>query len=223
MPSYLHNVWKVDILGHMYGGSEQWACGFWLGNEGADAGVPTTQDANQIAARWKTFMQAQTSLISWAFVANSVKIAQHIATDTKVNKANTVFSTGGDITAGGVARNAVPQVALAVSFKSAITRGPGANGRMYLPGIVNIPTSTGHLDPGDMGPLSTALQTMFNGINSDMNGRGVYLVNNSKGGLHPVSSPQIARVSSIRIGDVVDTIQRRRNGLRESYTVKSLS
>lgn len=220
--TYLHQVWHVNVLGHMYGGAEQWTCGFWLGNEGGDAGVPTTADANAIANRWKTFMQASSSLVSWAFVANGIKISQY-GTDGKVIKANTVFSTGGDLCVGGVQRNVPPQLALAVSFRGAFTRGPGANGRMYIPGIVNIPTATGHLDPGDMGPLSTALKTMFDGVNSDMNGRGVYLVNNSKGGLHPVSSPQIMKVTSIRIGDVVDTIQRRRNGLRESYTVKTLA
>jgi hypothetical protein len=40
----------------------------------------------------------------------------------------------------------------------------------------------------------------------------------SKGGVNPVKPPINVLVTSLRVGDVVDTIQRRKNGLRENYS-----
>jgi hypothetical protein len=65
---------------------------------------------------------------------------------------------------------------------------------------------------------------MFTGINTDLAAAaGEYLINASKGTAGPPEvAPRNVRITDLRIGDVIDTIQRRKNGLRESYSLYAL-
>jgi len=169
----------------------------------------------------KTFFGSPGALISWAFVLNDLKI-QHYGADGKIIKANTVFQSGGAAQAGAATRNVPPQLALAISFRGLRTRGPGANGRMYVPGFTNIPTVSGHIESADVNSVILAAKTMFQGINTDMAGRGGRLITATPGGKKPVTPPANTLVTNIRVGDVVDTIQRRRRGLKETYAVTAI-
>lgn len=220
--AFAHKVWHVNAFGRLYQGAEQWSMGFWMGKTDGDASAPTQAIANAIHNRVKTFFGAANSHISWAAVLDGVKI-QHWNADGTMNVANTVFSTGIAAQAGGEARNQVPQVALAVSFRGAIARGPGANGRMYVPLFVNIPTVSGHIEQNDVNGIIGTAGTMFTGINQDVAATGEKLILASKGGTNPVAPPVNVLVTHLRVGDVVDTIQRRRNGLRENFTVAAVA
>lgn len=222
--AFAYDVWHVNAFGRSYQGAEQWTMGFWLGKEDGDAGVPTQANANSIHNRIKTMFGTANNGISWAFVLDGVKIAHWSAEGPQLT-ANTVFSDGIAAQSGGETRNQIPQAALAVSFRGSVARGPGANGRMYLPGYVNIPTVSGHIEQNDINEIGNLCDTMFTGINTDMAaGAGEYLVNASKGSAGPPAvAPRNVRITSLRIGDVTDTIQRRRNGLRENYSLFSLA
>jgi hypothetical protein len=198
--------------------------GFWLGKEDGDAGVPTAFQAGQIHNRLKTFFGHADTNISWAFVLDGVKISHWDAAGTQLT-ANTVFSDGIAAQAGARQTNVPPQVALAVSFRGSVARGPGANGRMYVPGYLTIPTVSGHVEQNDINKIGTTADTCFTGINADLAGAaGEYLINASKGAAGPPAvAPRNVRITSLRIGDVIDTIQRRKNGLREGYSLYSLS
>ena len=219
--AFAHDVWHVNAFGTSYQGAEEWTMGFWLGKEDGDAGVPTTANANSIHARVATMFGTANNNISWAFSFNGIKIAKWDSTGVQ-DTTQTVFSSGVAGAAGGESRNQVPQVALAVSFRGAIARGPGANGRMYLPGWVNIPTVSGHIETADINQIGGLCDTMFTGINTDMAaGAGEYLILASKG--NATVAPANVRVTTLRIGNVVDTIQRRRNALAEQYSLYPLS
>lgn len=220
--AFAQDVWHVSCIGRLYQGAEQFSFGFWLGQQAADAGVPTTAYANDIHNRVKTFFGAATSLISWAAVLDTIKIQRWDASGALI-PGDTVFSTGIAAQAGGSQRNIVPQVAVAVSFRGTVARGPGANGRMYLPMINNIPTATGHMEQNDVNGIIGNAKTMFDGIKTDLTTTGNALVLASPGGTNPVTSPINVPVTTLRIGDVVDTIQRRRNGLRENFTTTGLA
>lgn len=220
--AFAHDVWHVNCNGRLYAGAEQFTFGFWLGQTDADAGVPTTDVANLIHERVKTFFGAATTLISWAAVLDTIKI-QHWDASGALISGNTVFSNGIAAQPGGSQRNVVPQVALAVSFRGIVPRGPGANGRMFLPMVNNIPTVSGHMEQNDVNGILTNAVTMFNGIKADIPTYGNYLILASPGGVTPPSPPINVEVSNIRVGDVVDTIQRRRNGLRENFTAAALA
>jgi hypothetical protein len=221
--AFAYDVWHVTAFGRLFQGAEEFSFGFWMGHDNNDAGVPTQANANTIHNRVKTFFGAANSHISWAAVLDGVKI-QHWDAAGTLNTGNTQFSTGIAAQAGGEARNQVPQVALAVSFRGGIARGPGANGRMFVPMFVNIPTVSGHIEQNDVNGISGTAKTMFDGINSDFAaGAGERLILASKGGTNPVTAPLNVVVTSLRVGDVVDTIQRRRNGLRENFTLSALA
>ena len=220
--AFAQNVWHVNGFGRLYGGAEIWSMGFWIGQQAADAGIPTTVYANLIHERMKTFFAAGGSHISWAAVLDGVKI-QHWQADGTMLTGDTVFSNGIAAQAGAETRNVVPQVALAVSFRGAIARGPGANGRMFVPMFNNIPTATGHIEQNDVNGIIGTAKTMFDGIKTDLSTTGNYLINASKSGTSPVTAPINVPITNLRVGDVVDTIQRRRNALRENFTSNALA
>jgi hypothetical protein len=215
----------VQALGTTYGGAEIWTCGFYLGHEAQNAPVPSQANADAIGARWQTFFTSASVGISHAVSCTALKVSR-LGTDGKTILSNTQYHNYTTPLVGGGLRNIPPQVALAVSFKSGIARGPGANGRMYLPQPAFDVQSTGHLNSADIGPLMTAAKTLFDGINSDMSaitGGPVYLINASKGNAAKGEAPVNSKIVSIRIGDVVDTIQRRRDHLREVYQTLALA
>jgi hypothetical protein len=222
--AFAYDVWHVNAFGRSYQGAEQWTMGFWLGKEDADVTVPSQLRANEIHQRIKTFFGHADSNISWAFVLDGVKISHWTAEGTQLT-ANTVFSDGIAAQAGARQTNVPPQLAMAVSFRGSVARGPGANGRMYVPGYLTIPTVSGHVEQNDVNKLGGTADTMFTGINTDLAAAaGEYLINASKGTAGPPAvAPRNVRITSLRIGDVIDTIQRRKNGLRESYSLYDLA
>lgn len=220
--AYEYDVWHAVAQGRSYQGAEGWSMGFWLGKVNAHSGPPSVTDANLIHERIKAFFGHADAQISWAFVLDSLKL-QYWSADGTLNKNETVFSEGIAAQAGAEQRNQVPQVALAVSFRGAVARGPGANGRMYIPGFVNIPTVSGHIEQSEVNALSAVAEDCFSGINADLVSTGNKLILASKGGVTPPAPPVNVEVTHLRIGDVVDTIDRRRNGLRENYTLTALA
>lgn len=219
---FAHSVWHVNAFGRLYQGAEQWTMGFWVGKTDGDAPAPDVASVQAIHNRLKTFFGAPTSHISWAAVLDGVKI-QHWNADGTLNKANTIFSSGIAAQAGGEQANVVPQIALAISFRGNVPRGPGANGRMFVPMFKNIPTVSGHVEQNDINGILTNAATAFNGMNQDLVPAGVRLILASKGGTNPVKPPINVAVTQLRAGDVVDTIQRRKNALRENYTTAGIA
>ena len=220
--AFAQDVWHVTGFGRLYQGAENWSMGFWMGKTDGPSGGPSVIDANAIHERMKTFFAAPTSRISWAAILDGVKI-QHWNADGTLNPADTIFSTGIESQVGGEQLNVVPQLALAISFRGNVARGPGANGRMYVPMFRNIPTVSGNIEQNDIDGIITNAATMFDGINTDLVSSGNYLILASKGGTNPVKPPVNVRVTSLRVGNVVDTIQRRRNGLMENYTTATVA
>jgi hypothetical protein len=220
--AFAHDVWHVTAFGRLYQGAENWSMGFWVGKPDGDAGEPTVAYATAIHNRVKTFFGAATSLISWAAVLDGLKIQKWNA-DGTLDTGATVFSSGVAGQAGGSQRNIVPQLALAISFRGNVARGPGANGRMYVPMFNNIPTVSGNIEQNDINGIKTNAATMFTSMNQDLVPSGNNLILASKGGTNPVKPPINVLVTEIRLGNVVDTIQRRRNGLSESYTTNAIA
>jgi hypothetical protein len=220
--AFAYDVWHATAYGRLYQGAENWSMGFWLGKVDGDAGEPTEAYANAVHNRVKTFFGNGFALISWAAVLDGVKLQKWNA-DGTLDTAATRFSGGIAAQAGGSQRNVVPQLALAISFRGNVPRGPGANGRMYVPCFNNIPTVSGNIEQNDVNAIITPAATMFTSINQDLVPSGNNLILASKGGTNPVKPPINVLVTQLRVGNVVDTIQRRRNGLHENYTTAGVA
>lgn len=221
--SYAHSFWHVTMSGTLYGGADIWVCGFHLGHPTQDTIAPAPQHAADIAALWKTAFTDITARISNQATTTLVRIS-HIAANGTTILQDTVQSTN-QLPCNGAANfwTPPPQSALAVSFKaSTVPKGPGANGRMYLPPTENTLDATGRISNNDAGQLGDVMRTFFNGVNAATNGDGAVLVN--VGAANPTRNEpaMTAIVNSIRIGSTLDTIRRRRNRIKETYTTRPI-
>lgn len=121
--------------------------------------------------------------------------------------------------AGGRSGNVHPnQITLVVSFGSAVTRGPASKGRLYSPMPAMAIETSGLISVGN----ATDARDRFRALIEDLSdipgldtaaGPGAVLM--SKVG----TGTKTRRISSCRVGRVLDTQRRRRRNLAESYEI----
>jgi hypothetical protein len=118
-----------------------------------------------------------------------------------------------------------PQLAIAVSLQTALKRGLGTKGRIYLPvgGTVEVEPTDGTISAADALPIANWTVTLINSIN-DWDGVDPLWLPNvgiaSKGGIGHVDGNH-HKVTAVRIGRAIDTQRRRRNSTPEKYVVAS--
>lgn len=105
-----------------------------------------------------------------------------------------------------------PQVALAVTLRSALNT-PRGRGRFYLPlPCVSVSSATGLIETSEAQGVVTSTVTLANALNNQPGFDG------SDTGLSVASGYTANRlVTSISVGRVADTIRSRRNAIREAY------
>lgn len=220
---YAHKVTRVTLSGTMFGGTEEWSTGFFLGQEGSDAADLNQLGLDVIRNAWTTFFTAAGSQVNSAYRFTQAKSAT-IGVDGKTIEGTVQYSYPTGTISGGVATNThPPQCALVVTLLSDRPRGKASKGRMYLPGFSGNITSSGKADATQIGTVATNLKTFFDALvgNFDITDQ---LILAAKGtGALPALTAQNDYVETIRVGDVVDTQRRRRNGLAEVYTSRTLA
>jgi len=138
---YAYRVQRVTLSGTMFGGTEEWSTGFFLGNEGADVGDASTLAADAIRNAWITFFTNSGTRISNAYAFTQCKIAA-IAADGHTELDQVFYSYPTSTTLGASALSPLPaQNALVATLLSGTPRGKGSKGRMYLPGINLTPSA----------------------------------------------------------------------------------
>jgi hypothetical protein len=221
---YAHAVQRVTISGTMFGGAEEWSTGFFMGKEGADCDDWTQQAAEDILTAWRVFFEHSNSRISNVYLTTQVKTAK--IADTGFTVLDQVHYAYPSTTLDGAAVTAVypPQCSLVVTLLSDRPRGKASKGRMYLPGFVaNINGGTGKISSTDAGQLADNMKTFFDALTSDADFGTDQLILAAKGtGPVPALTAQNDWVQTIRVGDVIDTQRRRRNGLPETYVSRTL-
>lgn len=224
MVTYEHITWRVQILGTMMTGGEEWSTGFFMGNPGGDVGqAPTEADASAIGARWKTFFEDAGSGFSSNFKTVGVKISLVSPAGTS-DPANTAyFYYAAAISGGSGGSWFPPQIALVATLTTARVRGYGSKGRMFLPGI-NFPIdATGHMAPTEQGNIRTKLVTFLNGVNTDNSHDYVVVLNSALSAGIPGHPALVEPITGVRVGNVYDTQRRRRNALVEAYVAGALA
>lgn len=220
---YAHKVNRVTLSGTMFGGAEEWSTGFWMGEESQDAQTPTQSYVDDILALWTTFFEAAGSHINTQYVTTQAKVA-HINTNGTTDSANVVYAFPSATVDGGVGTGTMaPQCSLVVTLLSDRPRGLASKGRMYLPGITAIVTSNGKISTTNRDTIATNMQTFFNGIRASANIPDDPILAAKGTGLFPELTAQNDYIESLKVGDVIDTQRRRRNGLAESYITKILT
>lgn len=224
MANYAHNVVRVTLSGTMFGGAEEWSTGFFLGEEGADAPDPTDVTPVDILAAWRTFFEAGNSYINTNYLTTQCKVAKWDDNGQTID--GTVFYAYPATEINGSVASPIlpPQCSLVVTLLSDRPRGKASKGRMYLPGIASSPAAaTGKLSSVVVGTIADNLKTFFDSLAGDADIPGELILAAKSSGPLNVNPAQNDYVETIRVGDVIDTQRRRRNGLAETYTSRVLA
>lgn len=200
-------------------GGEVWSCG--LRTIGVPtSGQPSLDALTQVAAdKWKNFFSA----IATQCIPSSVTLegvtGRMLDTAGVTLLQSEMIPTGG--AGSGTSAPTLPnQCAVCVTLMTA-QGGRSGKGRVFLP-LIKISMSTANRIPLP-GNISAAFKTMIDTTHTAwvplMEGSGTmrYAVQSQKPGIggHPITS--------IRIGDVVDTQRRRRDSQTEQYTAANIA
>lgn len=220
---YAHRVNRVTFSGTMFGGAEEWSTGFWLGLENDDAPLPTEGCAEALRDLWITFFEAGTTSISQQYLFTQVKVAAINATGF-TDLANVVYAyPAGTVDGGNGTETLPPQCSVVATLLSDRPRGLASKGRMYLPGIATAIGSNGKMSTIRRDTIAANLKTFFDGVRGSFDVTGTPILAAKGTGAFPALTAQNDFIESIRIGDVIDTQRRRRNGLVESYKAEILT
>lgn len=225
MSVYANSATHIIFSGTSMGGNEIWNTGIWVGAEVTDTFPITQGDLDAARDLFKTFWTAAGTHIQSGWLFTQAK-AQHVMATGVIDPSETLYSAVTPAAAGGASGQSFPpQCALALSLRTSQRIGPGSHGRMYLPGFISDIGSTGHAQATDITNVATNFQTFVNGLNTRLASESAYVIVNGR--QHTLKNltvvpPQAHRVTSIRVGDVIDTQRRRRDGLHEAYTFKSV-
>lgn len=225
MVTYANSTWRVQILGQMFGGGEEWSTGFFMGNtSGGDVGqAPTTADCQAIATAWNTLFTTGANGFSNYFNTLGVKISLVSTAGTSDPSNTAYYYYPSSIYGGGSGAPYPPQIALVATLATAKVRGYGSKGRMYLPGIKFAVDGTGHISGSETTTLKTALVTFLNACNANITQDYEVVVNSALSAGIPGHPALMEPVTSVRVGNVFDTQRRRRNALQESYVTGALA
>ena len=220
--AYAHSVTRVTISGTAFGGVEEWSTGFFLGYEDADASNPTQTLADDIKTAWQTFFTTASSKVGSNWKTDTIKLAQWTAAGATMPE-NIIYSTYGTPISGASSSPALPaQISLVCTLQSSLIRGLASKGRMYLPGTTATVDATGKMTSADVLAIKNNLVTFFNAVNTAGGAAGQVILA-SKGRVSPAAAGVNKEVTIVKVGDVLDTQRRRRNGFTEVYTSGTLA
>lgn len=222
---YAHAVNRVTLSGTMFGGAEQWSTGFFLGQESADAADGSTAACDAILDAWRVYFESATSYVSAQYVTTQCKIAK-INANGHTDLENVYYGYPATLLDGQQGTNThPPQCTLALTLMSDRPRGRASKGRMYLPGISAAMGGNGKISTANRDSICLNMKTFFDAIAADTDVPDTLILAAKGIGVPPADqlTAQNDYVQSIRLGDVVDTQRRRRNGLVESYVNQTLT
>jgi hypothetical protein len=216
--TYVKNFLQLT-WGGRYFDEDIWVNGLHLIDVAPDAettfaSVYTQEVLNDLAFNIQSMHTAPTgnhsaAMLDWVKLAivgpNGKYVTDPITVDFSVDM------PGGN---GGVL---YPQLATAVSLRTAKKRGPGSVGRFYAP-VALVVDGRGHVESFILTDFVGNVANMVNEINNTLIAAepdgSIKVGNVSKVGLG-TQEP----VTNVAVGDVVDTQRRRRNKFREAYSV----
>lgn len=213
--AYANQHLLLQFSGTLPGG-EVWSCG--IRNQ-AVTGTPSQTILQTVAtgasALWSTFH----AVVNNAFGAGVVYdlVTARVISPAGVTVAQAEASPGTP-TAGASAANKPNQCAVVVTLVSTLA-GRQGRGRMYLPALGGTITTAGRLGTTQRDSIADTAATLVDGL-SDLS-EANYVA--SRMAVQSQVGPTASQVVTIRVGDVWDTQRRRRDGMVESYTSRSVT
>jgi hypothetical protein len=220
---YAHSVTRITLSGTMFGGAEEWSTGFFLGQESADATPLAQAGIDQIRDAWEVFFEHGLSWISNRYQFTQAKAAIIDATGHTVLDSVLYAYPASAVNGGATSGHLPPQCSLVCTLLSDRPRGKASKGRMYLPGYAGGVDGGGKVESSIVSGIATNLKTFFDSMTSDADIPDQLILAAKGTGPVPALTAQNDYVETLRVGDVVDTQRRRRNGLNETYTSRVLA
>lgn len=217
--TYVNNFIRIDVIGDCYNKKEIWNTGLKIGfaGPGAISEEHLIKAAEGVASAWEEFFFSKSSgigkLFSESYRTKEVK-ASHVGEDGKVIGNTYTHFYDRALVGGNTTRNPLPQAAVVASMRSSKQRGPGSQGRMYLPGICYITEDNGLMPQ----PYANAISYNFNAFVNKVNSIGPALVKKYEVILtSPVGEGVELPVTKTGVDQKVDTQRRRANSLTSDY------
>lgn len=174
------------------------------GNDTAPDEVPAG-----IISAFQAFWQDTDQPISEGARLQTLKLNE-IGTDGRYVAQETVFHDYDPPIQGTSGTHHPPQVALAITLETALTRGRAHAGRFYLPIPGQPANASGYLDSSEQVRYGSNVRVLLDAINDAMPSWEVGVVSNLGTGAQQ-------RVTGIKVGRVFDTIRSRRSAFTEDY------
>nr|CRY97226.1 hypothetical protein [uncultured prokaryote] len=217
--TYPQTFVKVVASGPMLTNGEIWSTSWSMADPDTtnDAEQPPASNVSAIADSVRNWFGRPGSRISSVVKLDRVKVNLVDINGRYVDDSETYEREIDPMVSGGGSGTPwPPQCSIAVSLKSDKRRGPGAFGRFYPPMTVGVIQADGRITAGDAEGLADSASILIRDLNLSA-GLTLQVVNASAVGLGTFE-----KVTSVRVGRVVDTIQRRRNALVEDYATQDV-
>lgn len=116
--------------------------------------------------------------------------------------------------AGGFIGSLPPQLSMAATLATAVPRGRGSKGRMYLPPnttVSSVVVADGRVSAANALAVATGVKALIDALNA------TYTLVGRVGVASNAGAGRFEHVTEVRVGRVIDTIRSRRNKLEEDY------
>lgn len=206
----------LTVRGVSQGSADRWGIGLRFVNP-YGIGVPTTQaEADECVAPIRAWFVAANNYFPLNTTVDEIKLA-NIGLDGKYppGQDSSIAVIGAAINGATSSAAYPPQTSLVISITTALPRGRGHIGRVYLPAQRSaMPLTNGMIDTATADACLALFRTMVLALaaTSGLGGLGVY---------SPLGAPR-QTATGFRCGRVLDTQRRRRNDIDEGYRLLAL-
>lgn len=204
--AYPDSFLRLVLSGSLYT-SEAWSMGFSLMRNFAPSASPPAEVPPAVVT-------AAGVMIGNGNISNAVRLdlikLNLIGTDGRyVDQGDTVFHEYTSPVPGGSTGRPAPQVAMAVTLRTANRRGLAHAGRVYIPGPAHNPSDDGRLTASGAEIYADAVATFINSVNAALPDWRVCVASDVREGA-------FRQVEGVECGRVLDTIRSRRTSLDEA-------
>lgn len=178
----------------------------------AEAEYWDQNDQLDVASAAVDWINAIKGLQSSKFAWTAIKLSP-IGQDGNLAASSTLLTLKTPILGSNNSTMAPPQLSVATSFRTGVP-GRRGRGRMYLPALHNgLTTADGTVGSSTRTTLANAGRALLNAVQSIALGVEYRIVVTS------AKNPRYVLPQQVRVGDQFDVQRRRRNAVRETYTV----
>lgn len=209
--AYPHNIFRLVMSGTL-GGTETFSYGLTINKTFTTGSAPEEVPAGVIDAV-EAFHSDSTLNIGSTATLTMIKFNEIDVNGRYASTERTVLHEFDPGVNGVGGTTMPPQVALAITLRTAQRRGRASSGRFYIPRLGGTIGSDGRLTAASAIQAAYAATTFLNSLNTALEGIGRVAVASD------IGAGAINDVTHVEVGRVLDTIRSRRRSLDEERQI----